>query len=85
MKRSDRRLRMIAFAVAILALVLGVVFRTLSTGLSHERTAGLVTARVLEARSILRVRQIEFSNAATLEKCKPRSEQWRHCLFRCCS
>ncbi len=34
-------------------MVLGVVFRTLSTGLSHERTAGLVTARVLEARSIL--------------------------------
>ncbi len=43
----------VLIAFAILALVLGVVFRTLSTGLSHERTAGLVTARVLEARSIL--------------------------------
>jgi general secretion pathway protein I len=42
----------VLIAFAILALVLGVVFRTLSTGLSHERTAGLVTARVLEARSI---------------------------------
>ncbi len=43
----------VLIAFAILALVLGVVFRSLSTGLSHERTAGLVTARVLEARSIL--------------------------------
>ena len=43
----------VLIAFAILAMVLGVVFRTLSTGLSHERTAGLVTARVLEARSIL--------------------------------
>jgi len=43
----------VLIAFAILALVLGVVFRTLSSGLSHERTAGLVTARVLEARSIL--------------------------------
>ncbi len=43
----------VLIAFAILALVLGVVFRTLSTGLSHERTAGLVTARILEARSIL--------------------------------
>ncbi len=43
----------VLIAFAILALVLGVVFRTLATGLSHERTAGLVTARVLEARSIL--------------------------------
>ena len=40
-------------AFAILALVLGVVFRTLSSGLGHERTARLATARVLEARSIL--------------------------------
>jgi general secretion pathway protein I len=43
----------VLIAFAILAMVLGVVFRTLSTGLSHERAAGLVTARVLEARSIL--------------------------------
>jgi len=43
----------VLIAFAILAMVLGVVFRTLSTGLSHERTAGVVTARVLEARSIL--------------------------------
>ncbi|MFQ5565595.1 MAG: type II secretion system protein J [Paracoccaceae bacterium] len=43
----------VLIAFAILALVLGVVFRTLSSGLSHERTAGLATARVLEARSIL--------------------------------
>ncbi len=43
----------VLIAFAILALVLGVVFRTLSSGLSHERIAGLVTARVLEARSIL--------------------------------
>ena len=40
-------------AFAILALVLGTVLRSLSTGLSHERTAKLATARVLEARSIL--------------------------------
>ena len=40
-------------AFAILALVLGTVFRTLSTGLSHERTAKLATARVLEARSVI--------------------------------
>ena len=40
-------------AFAILALVLGVVFRTLSTGLSHERVAKAATVRVLEARSIL--------------------------------
>lgn len=43
----------VLIAFAILALVLGVVFRTLASGLSHERTARLVTARVLEARSIL--------------------------------
>ncbi len=43
----------VLIAFAILAMVLGVVFRTLSTGLSHERTAGQVTARVLAARSIL--------------------------------
>ena len=40
-------------AFTILALVLAVVMRSLSSGLSHERTAGLTTARVLEARSIL--------------------------------
>jgi len=43
----------VLIAFAILALVLGVVFRTISSGLSHERTARLATARVLEARSIL--------------------------------
>lgn len=43
----------VLIAFTILALVMGVVLRTLSSGLSHERTAGLVTARVLEARSIL--------------------------------
>ena len=43
----------VLIAFAILALVLGVVFRTLSSGLGHERTARLATARVLEARSIL--------------------------------
>ncbi len=42
----------VLIAFVILALVLGVVFRTLSSGLSHERTAWLATARVLEARSI---------------------------------
>ena len=43
----------VLISFVILALVLGVVFRSLSTGLSHERTAELATARVLEARSIL--------------------------------
>jgi general secretion pathway protein I len=43
----------VLIAFTILALVLGVVFPTLSSGLSHERTARLATARVLEARSIL--------------------------------
>ena len=43
----------VLIAFAILAVVLGIVFRTLSTGLSHERIADLTTARVLEARSIL--------------------------------
>ena len=43
----------VLIAFAILALVLGVTLRALSSGLSHERTAGLATARVLEARSIL--------------------------------
>ncbi len=43
----------VLIAFTILALVLGVVLPTLASGLSHERTAGLVTARVLEARSIL--------------------------------
>lgn len=43
----------VLIAFAILALVLGVVLRTLSSGLGHERTARLATARVLEARSIL--------------------------------
>ena len=43
----------VLIAFAILALVLGVVFRTISSGLGHERTARLATARVLEARSIL--------------------------------
>ena len=43
----------VLIAFAILAVVLGVVFRSLSTGLSHERIADLTTARVLEARSIL--------------------------------
>jgi general secretion pathway protein I len=43
----------VLIAFAILALVLGVVFRTLASGLSHERTARLATARVLEARSII--------------------------------
>ncbi len=43
----------VLIAFAILALVLGVVFRTLSSGLSHERTAIMATARVLAARSIL--------------------------------
>jgi general secretion pathway protein I len=43
----------VLIAFAILALVLAVVLRSLSSGLSHERTAGLTTARVLEARSIL--------------------------------
>lgn len=43
----------VLIAFAILAVVLGVVFRSLSTGLSHERIADMTTARVLEARSIL--------------------------------
>jgi general secretion pathway protein I len=43
----------VLIAFTILALVLGVIFPTLSSGLSHERTARLATARVLEARSIL--------------------------------
>jgi general secretion pathway protein I len=43
----------VLIAFTILALVLGVVLPTLSSGLSHERTARLATARVLEARSIL--------------------------------
>ena len=43
----------VLIAFTILALALGVVFPTLSSGLSHERTARLATARVLEARSIL--------------------------------
>lgn len=43
----------VLIAFTILALVLGVVLPTLSSGLSHERTAQLATARVLEARSIL--------------------------------
>jgi len=52
-RNSGFTLMEVLIAFAILALVLGVVFRTLSSGLSHERTAGLATARVLEARSIL--------------------------------
>ena len=43
----------VLIAFTILALVLGVVLPTLASGLSHERTARLATARVLEARSIL--------------------------------
>lgn len=43
----------VLIAFTILAIVLGVVFRALSSGLGHERTADLATARVLEARSIL--------------------------------
>ena len=43
----------VLIAFVILALVFGAVFRTLSSGLSHERTARLATERVLEARSIL--------------------------------
>lgn len=56
MKRERSRgftLIEVLIAFSILAMVFGVVFRTLSTGLSNERTAGLVTVRVLEARSIL--------------------------------
>ena len=43
----------VLIAFVILALALGVVFRTLSSSLSHERIAKLATMRVLEARSIL--------------------------------
>jgi len=43
----------VLIAFTILAIVLGVAFRALSTGLGHERTADLVTARVLAARSVL--------------------------------
>ncbi|HUS55150.1 MAG TPA: prepilin-type N-terminal cleavage/methylation domain-containing protein [Thermohalobaculum sp.] len=43
----------VLIAFTILALVLGVIFPTLSSGLSHERIARLATARMLEARSIL--------------------------------
>jgi len=43
----------VLIAFTILALVLGVVLPTLSSGLSHQRIARLSTARVLAARSIL--------------------------------
>jgi len=43
----------VLIAFAILALVLGAVFRSFSTGLSSERRASLAVARALEARSVL--------------------------------
>ncbi len=67
----------VLIAFAILALVLGVVFRTLSTGLSHERTAGLVTARVLEARSILDRLGVEVAlEEGTIEGRLASGERW---------
>lgn len=51
----DRGFTLVEVLVAfvILSLALGVVFRSLSSGLSHERTARLATERVLAARSLL--------------------------------
>jgi general secretion pathway protein I len=50
-------------AFAILALVLGAVFRSFSSGLEQERRAGLAVARVLEARALLE----EFGASRPLE------------------
>jgi general secretion pathway protein I len=64
-------------AFTILALVLAVVMRSLSSGLSHEHTAGLTTARVLEARSILdRVGADYPLEAGTIEGELATGEPW---------
>lgn len=53
MRRDGFTLIEVLIAFSILAIVLGVTFTTITSGLSQEQTATRATVRVLEARSIL--------------------------------